>query len=670
LRHHKKLLGAGGTLAAAAGAALIGLSGSSAAPSSLPQPTTPIKHVVVIFDENVSFDHYFGTYPNAANPPGEPKFTALPGTPSVNGLNTALLTNNPNLDNPQRLDPDQALTCSQNHSYSPEQQADDMGLMDMFVQKTTGSSCNESTTLNNTHYGPTGIVMDYYDGNTVTAMWNLAQHYSLSDNFYDTQFGPSTPGALDLASGQTNGTVLEPAGATSSNLANGTTIGDTEPYFDQCSNNTTAINADGSPGGTTAQMTGKNIGDLMNGAGVSWGWFQGGFAPGATVPAGTGTVALPDAGANTTYNEGPVARPACNTSNTNVGGASVQDYVEHHEPFEYYQSTANPDHVAPSSVANVGHSDPAGTPLTKSVDHQYDMSWFFKALSAGDLPQVSFLKPPAYENAHPGNSDPLDEQKFVVDTINQIEQAPDWANTAIVVTYDDSDGWYDHQLGPIIRQSQDVNDALSGPGKCGSGATPPAQNDRCGVGPRLPLLVISPWARQNFVDNTFTEQASVTKFIENNWSLGRIGGGSADTTAGSLDDMFDFNAKDPRAPAIIMNDVTGEITKTIPGPGSGGPTGPHGGGQSAAPVVFTCGVSGKSPKIVITCTPHSASKDSKARVKKQMIAVMLHRHGKLAARGTGHTGRRIKLHKRLRGRYTLAVDVGGDVEIVRNIRIK
>src|SRR6516165_365603 len=69
-----------------------------------PATTTPIKHLVVIFQENVSFDHYFGTYPNASNPAGEPAFHARPGTPTVNGLSGPLLTNNPNLDNPQRLD--------------------------------------------------------------------------------------------------------------------------------------------------------------------------------------------------------------------------------------------------------------------------------------------------------------------------------------------------------------------------------------------------------------------------------------------------------------------------------------------------------------------------------------------------------------------------------------
>jgi phospholipase C len=104
---------------------------------------TPIKHLVVIFQENVSFDHYFGTYPNATNPAGEPPFTPSPRTPGVNGLNEGLLTANPNSSNPFRLDRSQELICDQDHDYTPEQQAFDGGLMDMFVQFTGG--CTEKT---------------------------------------------------------------------------------------------------------------------------------------------------------------------------------------------------------------------------------------------------------------------------------------------------------------------------------------------------------------------------------------------------------------------------------------------------------------------------------------------------------------------------------------------
>jgi phospholipase C len=256
----KKIL-AGALTAAATGAAVIGISVSSAssgasapassvaataAVSNTAPTTTPIKHVVVLFDENISFDHYFGTYPNAENLPGEPQFHALPNTPSVNGLNDGLLTANPNEDLPERLSPEQAVTCDQNHGYTAEQEAFDGGLMDHFVQDTTGGGCTQSTSPDNPaeNYGPNGIVMDYYDGNTVTALWNLAQHFTLNDNSYDTQFGPSSPGAINVISGNTHGAVAE--GGTTTNVANGTLVGDAEPYFDECSNSGDPLSTTGS----------------------------------------------------------------------------------------------------------------------------------------------------------------------------------------------------------------------------------------------------------------------------------------------------------------------------------------------------------------------------------------------------------------------------------------
>jgi phospholipase C len=110
---------------------------------------TPIEHLVVIFQENVSFNHYFATHSLALNPPGEPVFRARNETPSVGGLGTLvkgapdgiLLTDNPNRNNPAngtnainpvRLDRWQAATCDQDHNYGHEQQAFDQGLMDLF----------------------------------------------------------------------------------------------------------------------------------------------------------------------------------------------------------------------------------------------------------------------------------------------------------------------------------------------------------------------------------------------------------------------------------------------------------------------------------------------------------------------------------------------------------
>ena len=123
-------------------AAMVAVGLTVALADSASQTATPIKHLVVIFNENATFDHYFGTYPHAANPPGEPQFTPRPGTPAVNGLETpiagdpgeTLLTDNPNEDNPERLDRAQALTCDQDHHYMAEQEAYDEGLVDQFIQ--------------------------------------------------------------------------------------------------------------------------------------------------------------------------------------------------------------------------------------------------------------------------------------------------------------------------------------------------------------------------------------------------------------------------------------------------------------------------------------------------------------------------------------------------------
>ena len=170
--------------------------------------TTPIKHVVVIFQENISFDHYFATYPDATNPRGEPKFEAKEKTPTVNGLTPGQIqqNNNRNASNtlypPFRLDRSENYTCDQNHDYTPEQQAFDSGLMDLFPEF-AAAICNSTNGYPSlAHYGA-GIVMGYFDGNTVTGFWNYAQHFAMSDNSFDTNFGPSTPGALNVISGMT-----------------------------------------------------------------------------------------------------------------------------------------------------------------------------------------------------------------------------------------------------------------------------------------------------------------------------------------------------------------------------------------------------------------------------------------------------------------------------------
>jgi phospholipase C len=197
---------------------------------------------------------------------------------------------------------------------------------------------------------------------------------------------------------------------------------------------------------------------------------------------------------------------------------------------------------------------------------------FTDALAAGNMPAVSFLKAPRYQDAHAANSDPLEEQAFVVNTINTIEQSQFWASTAIIIAYDDSDGWYDH-LTSLINGSATTADKINGAGICisataaaaalpGVTGTKPAQG-RCGYGTRQPLLVISPWAKKNAIDSTVTDQSSITRFIEDTFLANqRLGGGSFDSIAGSLNSMFDFSngAAAPNSSVVLLNPTTGAVT--------------------------------------------------------------------------------------------------------------
>jgi len=516
---------------------------------------TPIKHVVVIYNENVSFDHYFATYPNAANPAGEPAFTPAAGTPAINGLSGTLLTANPNFTNtangtaaanPFRLDRTQAATADQNHAYTAEQHAYDNGAADLFPKFTGKGTAGGAGA-----FGTAGQVMGYYDGNTVGALWNYAQKFAMSDNAYTSTYGPSTPGALEVVSGQTNG--LTPvkfstgpvsATATGSYYVNDgqggfTLINDVDPANDTCSSTT-----------DTALLSAKNIGDLLNAQNISWGGFMGGFN--LTTVNSNGTT-------------------GCKRSTLSpVVGQATADYVPHHNWFQYFASTANPTHARPSSAAVIGLSLEADGKTPEPANHQYDTDDFFATVKAGNYPSVSFIKAPAFQDGHAGYSDPLDEQAFTAKIVNFLQQQPDWSSTAVIVAWDDSDGWYDHAYAVPTSSSFDaIADQVNGAGTCGTSTAPlgvkgAPVNGRCGPGTRIPFVVISPWAKVNYVDHTQISQASVVRFIEDNWLNGaRLGGGSFDATAGSINGMFNFSGAGNN-PTLFVDPNLGTPVASVP----------------------------------------------------------------------------------------------------------
>src|SRR5258708_9609184 len=300
-------------------------------------------------------------------------------------------------------------------------------------------------------------VMGYFDGNTVTGLWNYAQYFAMSDNSFSTTFGPSTPGLMNLVSGQTNG-VTATLNGTGDEVNGGSdaslpVTGDPDPLGDVCSN----------PARNQVTMGSKNIGDLLGAAGVTWGSFMGGFD--LTVVNANGTT-------------------GCKRSSNAINGVATKDYIPHHSFFNYHTSTSNPSHTRPASIAEIGNAGQA--------NHQYDLNDFFSAAAAGNLPAVSFLKASGYQNGHPGYSDPPHHHTFLVNTINFLEELPTWNSTAVVIMYDDSYGWYHHQIGPTVKNSTGSADALTRPRPSGTPATAlpglnPANTHalgRCGYGPR------------------------------------------------------------------------------------------------------------------------------------------------------------------------------------------
>ena len=259
-------------------------------------------------------------------------------------------------------------------------------------------------------------------------------------------------------------------------------------------------------------MGGKNIGDLLNAKGISWGAFMGGFDL---------TVANAD---------GSTGCKRQSTASAANGGPKL-DYIPHHAWFQYYASTANLSHARPTVPPSQ-----YGTSADTVTNHQYDIHDFFDALNANNLPAVSFLKAPGYQDGHAAYSDPILEQQFVVNTVNAIQQSSFWANTAIIITYDDSDGWYDHQMAPIVNsssinnpQSVAYSDNLNGAGKCGGGS--PLKDD--------------------------------SGLIEDNWNTGRIGGGSFDTLASPLNNLFDFSAPRGTGPLLLLDPTTGNPASQV-----------------------------------------------------------------------------------------------------------
>jgi acid phosphatase len=465
--------------------------------ATMPASVGRIEHIVVIYAENRSFDNLYGLFPGAngianATPArysqvdrdGRP----LPHLPPVwkgNDADPAFPKDLPN--KPFRIDaapinlPLSVATRDVIHKFYQNQEQINGGRNDRFVAASDAG----------------GLAMGYYDGSALP-MWPWAKDYVLADNFFMGAFGGSylnhfwlvcactpedrnAPPALRAQIDERGWLKTKPDSPAS--VFTGPPIfldGDVTP--DGFSVNTTQPPwqpsrvppaKDGDPRGTDptrhtlAPQTLQTIGDTLSAKGVTWAWYAGAW--------------------NLAVKDGmqPPDAPR-KVMATAANGAPY--FVTHHQPFNYFARFA------------------PGTPDRER--HLKDYTDLAAGIEQGTLPQVAFYKPQGTLNEHPGYADVLSGDQHIAELVAKIKASPLWASTAIIITYDENGGFWDHVAPP--------------------------KGDRWGPGSRIPTIIISPLAKRGFVDHTPYDTTSILKFITRRFALAPLQGvrpGAGDLTA-------------------------------------------------------------------------------------------------------------------------------------------
>jgi phospholipase C len=313
-----------------------------------------------------------------------------------------------------------------------------------------------------------GLVMSYYDATNLPE-GRLARQYTMADNFFHAAFGGSFLNHFWLICACSPAFKNAPAAMVAQLDASGALVKDGAVTPDGYAVNTSFSVNQPHPATVTdpAQLvpnqTMPTIGDRLSDKGVSWAWYAGGW-------------------------------------NDALAGKPAALFQFHHQPFVYFQNYAD------------------GTPAKAA--HLKDEGDFLGALTGNSLPAVSFVKPLGPDNEHPGYANLLRGQQHVADLVAAVQRSSYWTDTAIIVTYDENGGRWDHVAPP--------------------------KGDRWGPGTRVPAIVISPYARKGFVDHTSYDTTSILKLIETRWGLAPLG--ARDAAAGDLTNAFDFAVTTPGLP--------------------------------------------------------------------------------------------------------------------------
>jgi phospholipase C len=493
----------------AAGGASLSLGAPARAAPDLAGLRRHIDHIVVVFQENRSFDHYFGTYRNPKgggrvdnlldrqgrvdprfagwqrNPAGIP-YDALPLPDDMPGFFGSVIGNHPFPLAPH-IPADRNVPWDPSHHFYRMMAQIDGGRMDRFValaiarQAAWDGGDIGATRLAFEQSRPSGAVLGFYGRRDLPFYHRLADHYVLFDHFFQAMSGGSVGNALYLAAARSAVWHQAPA-----RLRSGT-----PPAFDLPYDRHGILVNDMPPlnGPTEAkyaklklapppdQQTYPSIGDRLNAAGLSWAWY------------------------NENWNR---VKPWALKSAFGPGdGSAVIDtpdlYVPHHNPFQYY----------PTWAANVRGG------------HMRDAEDFHEDAKGGRLPHVSFVKASGIHDEHPSHSAPAWGEGWVRGLLTSLGNSPAWSRTAVIVTYDEGGGFWDHVAPP--------------------------RPDAYGCGTRIPALLISPFARPGYVDHRAADTTSVLALIEARFGLPPLQ--RRDAGAYPLLDGLDFSQR-PRAPSF------------------------------------------------------------------------------------------------------------------------
>ena len=423
-----------------------------------------IEHLIIIYEENHSFDNYFGNFPGAdgladageaavqvdkqgqpyvtlprplANPqPGQTQRAPDPRFPP-DPPNGPFLFND--------FIPPTEQTAMIIHAFYREQYQIDGGRMDKFAAWSDGA----------------GMAMGYWDISDLP-LYHLAQQYTVADHFFHAAFGgsflnhqwlicactptfPNAPASMISQPFPDDPDHLQDNNLTDDGYVVNTSFSVNSPHP-----------ADAKPEALIPNQTAPTIGDRLSNAGITWAWYSGGW-------------------------------------NDAIAGKPDPLFQFHHQAFAYYANFAD------------------DTP--ERAAHLKDESDFLAALQDDTLPSVSFFKPIGPDSEHPSYTTVARGQDHVMQLVTAIQASPSWPTTAIIITYDENGGAWDHVAPPVV--------------------------DRWGPGTRVPTVIVSPWARRAYVDHTLYDTTSILKLIETRWHLEPLG--TRDAAAADLTAAFDFD---------------------------------------------------------------------------------------------------------------------------------